>query len=144
VDVREVDFAHNLDDRGCLTAIEEGRHIPFPIRRVFIVHDVVDGVPRGGHAHRDTDQVIVAAHGSLTVRVSDGTNEETFALTDPTTGLYVGRMTWVDLLDFTPQTSCVVIASTIYDPQRSIRTWAEYLDAVGVGPRPRWSRTTRP
>ncbi len=136
VDARLIDFAHNVDDRGSLTAIEEDRHVPFPIRRVFIVHDVVSGVPRGGHAHRDTDQVILAAHGSLTVRVSDGTNDETFHLTDPTRGLFVPHMLWVDLLDFTPETSCVVIASTIYDQRRSIRTWEEYLDVVGATPTP--------
>lgn len=131
MDARLIPFTHNPDDRGSLTAIEEGRHVPFVTRRVFLVHGVESGTPRGGHAHRDTDQVIVAAHGELNVHVSDGTHHETFHLSDPTVGLYVGRMLWVDLLDFTEETSCVVLASTIYDPSQSIRTWPDYLDVVG-------------
>ena len=134
MDVRIIPFAANVDPRGTLTAIEEPTHVPFPIRRVFLVHDVDPATPRGGHAHRDTDQVILAAHGSLRVRVTDGRSEQTFTLDSPTFGLYVGRMVWVDLLDFTAETSCVVLASSLYDQSRSIRTWAEYTAEVGPGP----------
>lgn len=133
MDVRIIPFAANVDPRGTLTAIEEPTHVPFPIRRVFLVHDVDPTTPRGGHAHRDTDQVILAAHGSLKVRVTDGHAEQTFTLDSPTFGLYVGRMLWVDLLDFTPETSCVVLASTLYDQSRSIRTWDAYAAEAGVG-----------
>lgn len=134
MDARIIQFAANRDPRGMLTAIEEPTHVPFPIRRVFLVHDVEPGTPRGGHAHRDTDQVILAAHGSLTVRVTDGHEEATFDLTDPTYGLYVRRMLWVDLLEFTADTSCLVLASTLYDQSRSIRTWAEYATELGLEP----------
>jgi hypothetical protein len=82
----------------------------------------------------DTDQIILAAHGTMRVRVTDGDAEETFALTDPTHGLYVARMLWVDLLDFTPETSCVVLASTNYDQSRSYRTWQDYLVGIGKDP----------
>lgn len=133
MDVRIIPFAANVDPRGTLTAIEEPTHVPFPIRRVFLVHDVDPATPRGGHAHRDTDQVILAAHGSLNVRVTDGHTEQTFTLDSPTFGLYVARMLWVDLLDFTPETSCVVLASTLYDQSRSIRTWDEYATEIGIG-----------
>ena len=133
MEVRLIPFAANLDPRGTLTAIEEGAHVPFPIKRVFLVHDVQPGTPRGGHAHRDTDQVILAAHGRLTVRVTDGYDEQVFRLDDPTTGLFVARMLWVDLLDFSAETVCLVLASTVYDQRRSIRTWEEYAETVGVG-----------
>lgn len=134
MDARLIPFRANVDPRGTLTAIEEPEHVPFPIKRVFLVHDVEPGVPRGGHAHMDTDQIILAAHGTMRVRVTDGDQEETFALTDPTYGLYVARMLWVDLLDFTPETSCVVLASTNYDQSRSYRTWSDYLVGIGKDP----------
>ena len=134
MDVRLIPFTGNADPRGTLTAIEEGAHVPFPIKRVFLVHGVEQGVPRGGHAHRDTDQVILAAHGGLAVRVTDGRDEQVFRLEDPATGLYVPRMLWVDLLDFTAETVCLVLASTTYDQSRSIRTWEEYAQTVGVEP----------
>jgi dTDP-4-dehydrorhamnose 3,5-epimerase-like enzyme len=132
VDVRVIPFASNVDPRGSLTAIEEGAHVPFPIRRVFLVHDVDSGAPRGGHAHLDTDQVLVAVHGELDVHVTDGFDEATFRLSGAATGLYVPRMLWVDLLDFSAQTVLMVLASTVYDPARSIRTWPEYQAVVGV------------
>lgn len=131
MDARIIPFSAHVDDRGCLTAIEQGDHVPFAIARVFLVHDVTPGVPRGAHAHRDTDQVIVAAHGSLRVDVTDGHAEESFLLDRPTFGLYVPRMLWVDLLDFDADTSCLVLASTRYDASRSLRTWADYVAAVG-------------
>lgn len=132
VDVRVIPFVSNVDPRGSLTAIEEGAHIPFVTRRVFLVHDVDPGVPRGGHAHLDTDQLLVAVHGELDVRVTDGRDEATYRLTDPGAGLYVPRMIWVDLLDFSARTVLMVLASTVYEPKQSIRTWPEYLAAVGL------------
>lgn len=132
MDVRLIPFAANVDPRGTLTAIEDPTHVPFPIRRVFLVHDVDPATPRGGHAHRDTDQVILAAHGALNVRVTDGFEAESFRLDSPTFGLFVPRMLWVDLLDFSSDTVCLVLANTLYDQSRSIRSWDEYADVVGA------------
>jgi dTDP-4-dehydrorhamnose 3,5-epimerase-like enzyme len=133
-DVREVAFADVGDDRGWLTAAERGTHVPFPIERVFWVHRVAPGVPRGAHAHRDTDQVICAVAGSLTLAVSDGTKWRRFDLDDPSRGVYVPRMLWIDLLDFTEGTVCLVLANTIYDQSRSLRTWADYVAARRLPP----------
>jgi dTDP-4-dehydrorhamnose 3,5-epimerase-like enzyme len=132
VDVELIPFDVNTDQRGILTAIETPKHIPFLIRRIFFVYGVAPGTPRGGHAHRDTQQVIVACHGALTVRVSDGLAERTFHLCTPDAGLFVGQMLWVDLLEFSPETVCLVMASTEYDQRRSIRTWAEYSQVRGT------------
>jgi hypothetical protein len=134
VDVRLIPFAANVDPRGTLTAIDDATHVPFPIHRVFLVHDVDPTTPRGGHAHRDTDQVILAAHGALNVRVTDGAEVQTYLLDSPTFGLFVPHMLWVDLLDFDSDTVCLVLASTLYDQRRSIRSWDEYADVVGAGP----------
>jgi dTDP-4-dehydrorhamnose 3,5-epimerase-like enzyme len=125
-EVRWVDLHTNKDERGVLTAIEgNGGHVPFDIRRIFLVHHAV--TDRGGHAHRDTDQLIVAAAGSLVVEVSDGKIWKSFELGDMIRGLYVPRMVFIQLRRFSPETVCLVLASTHYDIKRSIRTWEDYL-----------------
>lgn len=130
MDVRRLTFTVNGDERGALTALEVERDVPFPIQRVFLVHDVAPGVPRGGHAHRDTDQVVLGLAGTVEVRVSDGTDEAVHLLSGPGEGLYVGRMTWIDLARFDPGAICLVLASDRYDRARSLRTWDDYLAAV--------------
>lgn len=126
-EVRWYELRSVADDRGRLTVIEGERHVPFPIARVFYVHDVVGGVDRGAHAHRDTDQLAVAVSGSLKIEASDGIETRPFELVRPDRGLYLPRMIWVRLYDFSPGAVCLVLASTPYDGARSIRTWAEYL-----------------
>lgn len=129
-EVRWVDLHTNHDERGVLTAIEgSGGHVPFDIRRIFLVHHAV--TDRGGHAHRDTDQLIVAAAGSLAVEVSDGKSWKTFELGDMMRGLYVPRMVFIQLRRFSPETVCLVLASTHYDIKRSIRSWEDYLREPG-------------
>jgi oxidase EvaA len=134
--VHWVEFQDNPDERGRLTAIEADRHVPFPIARVFLVHRVAPGTDRGGHAHRDTDQVLSCAHGRVKVDVSDGHGTITFVLDDPARGLFVPRMLWIRLYDFQQQAVLLVYANTHYDRSRSIRTWDEYLAAVGATGQP--------
>ncbi len=116
------------DPRGVLTSIESGLDIPFDIKRVFIMHHIT--APRGGHAHRDTDQVLVAAAGSFSLDVSDGGCCRTFTLDDPTRGLYTPRMIFLELYDFSADAVCLVLANTHYDMSRSIRSWEDYLERV--------------
>ena len=126
--IRWITLPSAVDERGVLTAVESGRDLPFEIRRVFYVHHVA--AERGGHAHRDTDQVAVAACGRLRLEVSDGERTAEFVLDDPTRGLFLPRMLFVRLCDFSPGAVCLVLASTHYDRARSIRGWDEYLSAV--------------
>ena len=130
--VRWINFQDVTDDRGRLTAIEENVHIPFSIARVFYVHQVVPGVDRGGHAHRDTDQVVVGIHGSLKIDVSDGTIVKTYVLDNPGKGLFVPKMIWIRLHKFSADGVCLVLADTIYYRSKSIRTWKEYLEVCGL------------
>jgi hypothetical protein len=127
---RWVPFADAIDARGRLTSIEGEVHLPFEIKRVFYVHQVSPGCERGGHAHPTTDQVAVAAHGTLNIDLSDGGETRTYELSDPSRGLYVPRMIWCRLYDFSPGALCLVFASTVYDPPTVIRTWDEYLAAA--------------
>jgi dTDP-4-dehydrorhamnose 3,5-epimerase-like enzyme len=131
-DVRWIDFQDVMDERGRLTAIEGFNHIPFEIARIFYVHHVQPGSERGGHAHRETDQVIVGVHGTLYLEVSDGTTTKQFILDDPRRGVLIPRMVWVRMYNFSPGAVCLVLASTKYNRSKSIRTWNEYLNIQGL------------
>jgi dTDP-4-dehydro-6-deoxy-alpha-D-glucopyranose 2,3-dehydratase len=141
-DIRWLDFQDAIDERGRLTAVEGGNQIPFQIARVFYVHHVPEGVDRGGHAHRDTDQVLTCVHGSMKVDASDGRRSGTFELDSPARGIYVPRMLYVRLYDFSPGAVLLALANTCYDATRSLRTWPEYLAARGLPDSPEPSATT--
>ena len=129
-EVRWVDLPHFADDGGgILTAIEATEDIPFEILRVFYMYATPSGVERGGHAHRDTQQVIVPIHGSFSIDLSDGTHHWTFHASDPNRGIYMPAMIWIRLYDFSPAAVCLVLADTHYDACRSVRTWDEFLRA---------------
>ena len=118
------------DDRGTLTAVESMRDIPFEIRRIFYMHHI--SADRGGHAHRDTDQVVIGIAGSHEIEVKDGHKALTFVLDDPNKGLYLPRMTFTTLKEFSAGAVSLVLASTHYDRGRSIRTFQEYLAVLGT------------
>lgn len=131
-DIIWIKLKYNPDERGCLTAIESNCEAPFDIKRVFYMHDVVPGADRGGHAHRDTDQVAVAVHGQLNIVVSDGHESTIILLNHPGWGIYLPRMTWTRLMNFSLGAVCLVLASTHYDRSKSIRTWNEYLTILSI------------
>lgn len=131
-EVRWLDLQDVIDSRGRLTAVEGGVHVSFPIARVFYVHQVQPGVDRGGHAHQETDQMAVAVHGALKIDVSDGVETRTYYLERPDRGLYLPRMIFTRLYDFSPGAVCLVFASTPYDRSKSIRTWGDYLARRGL------------
>jgi hypothetical protein len=109
---------------GRLTAIDVGIDIPIEVRRIFYVHGVVRD--RGGHAHRTIDQVLIAVHGALTAFAYDGTTSRRYRLDDASRALYVPRMVFVELVDFSDGGVCLVLANTYYDRSASIRTLEEF------------------
>jgi hypothetical protein len=104
--------------------------VPFPIRRVFYMYGVREPFERGGHAHPDTDQLLVCLHSSMRIDLHDASHCETYELSRPNVGLIIPAMIWTRLYDFTPETVCVVAASTYYDPPKVIRDWDDYLRRV--------------
>lgn len=126
--VKWVPLPSNVDSRGVLTSIESGIDIPFTIKRIFYMHHIVSD--RGGHAHRDTDQVVIAISGHFKMDLSDKKNRMTFVLDDPMRGVYVPRMIFIHMYDFSPGAVCCVLASTHYDIKKSIRNREEYKKEI--------------
>lgn len=131
-DIRWIDLPAIADDRGTLTAVEATVDIPFDIRRIFYLHHI--SADRGGHAHRDTDQVIIGISGRHVIEVKDARRSLRFVLDDPNQGLYLPRMTFTSLLEFSPGAVSLVLASTHYDRSRSIRTFEDYLALLQIPP----------
>ncbi len=128
-EIKWIDLPSNRDERGVLTSIESGMDIPFKIKRVFYMHHVEKN--RGGHAHRDTDQVVIALVGDFMIDFSDGSRTNTYHLDDPTKGLFMPRMVFTRLYDFSKDAVCAVLANTHYEISRSIRSWEDYMEEIG-------------
>ena len=120
-----ISFKNNEDPRGSLTAIEGALDVPFAIERIFYMHHVKED--RGGHAHIDTDQVLIPIHGSLRVKLFNGKETEEYMMDDCTKGLYIPRLYFTDMYEFTPETVCLVLSSTHYDMGRSLRSMDAYM-----------------
>jgi len=120
------------DERGNLSFIEENRHIPFDIKRVYWLYDVPGGATRGAHAHKKLYQLIIAASGSFRVTLDDGRNKESFFLNRSYQGLLVSPGIWRDLDDFSSGAVCMVLASELYDADDYIRDYEEFLKFKGV------------
>jgi len=126
--VKWIDFVSNKDVRGVLTAIESGQDIPFAIKRIFYMHHIT--TDRGGHAHKETDQVVVAVAGSFKLELFDGLSYKEYEMNDPTKGLYVPRMVFVKISDCSKDMVCLVLSSTHYDINKSIRSRTQYLETI--------------
>lgn len=119
-----------MDQRGNLTFIEGNRHVPFDVRRVYYLYDVPAGATRGGHAHKKLEQFVIAASGSFTVVVDDGRGQRRFFLNRPHYGLYIPRMVWREIEDFSSGSICVVLASEEYDESDYYREYEEFRTAL--------------
>ncbi|GAB4564161.1 MAG: FdtA/QdtA family cupin domain-containing protein [Geothermobacteraceae bacterium] len=133
-DCRIVDLPKITDPRGNLTFIEGGRHVPFDIRRVYYLYDVPGGGERGGHAHKELHQLIVAMSGSFDVVLDDGFSKQRFHLNRSYYGLYVCPMIWRELDNFSSGSVCMVLASNFYDEADYYRNYQEFQVAAGVSP----------
>ncbi len=127
-----LDLPKVADPRGNLTFAEQCTHVPFEVRRVYWVYDVPGGESRGGHAHRQCREVIIAVGGSFTVTLDNGVERETYHLNHPYQALLVDRMTWRTLDDFSSGSVCLVLAEYAYDESDYIRDYQEYLKRRSV------------
>ena len=123
---------HHSDRKGNLTVVENGKTLPFDVKRVYYLYDVPGGENRGSHAHRDLSQLIIAASGSFRVTLDDGTCKRSFFLNRPSPGLYVKPGMWRDLEDFSSGAVCMVLASDEYNVEDYIRDYDQFLEYRGI------------
>ena len=123
---------HHSDRKGNLTVVENGKTLPFDVKRAYYLYDVPGGESRGAHAHRELEQLIVAASGSFSVTLDDGRDKRTFFLNRPYQGLYVKPGMWRDLSDFSSGAVALVLASDIYKEEDYIRDYHDFLLFRGI------------
>lgn len=124
---------HHSDRKGDLTVVENRATLPFDVKRVYYLYDVPGGENRGSHAHKELEQVIIAASGSFTVTLDDGKQKRKFFLNRPYQGLYVRPGLWRDLEDFSSGAVCLVLASELYNREDYIRDYHEFIMYRNVG-----------
>lgn len=111
---------------GNITIVEGEQNIPFNIRRIYYLYDIPGGESRGGHAHKDLHQLIVAASGSFEVLLDDGTNKKIVRLNRPNFGLLVVPGIWRELFEFSSGSICMVLASQKYDENDYLREYNKF------------------
>ena len=125
-------FADLGDERGKLIVIEGAQTIPFDIKRVFYIYDSDSTVVRGQHANRESEFVLINVKGKSKVRITDGIEEFIVELDKPMTGVYIPKMIWKDMYDFSFDSVLLVLASTHYDGKEYIRNYDDYLKEMGI------------
>jgi dTDP-4-dehydrorhamnose 3,5-epimerase-like enzyme len=126
-DCKMLDLPKIVDHRGNLTFIEQHRHVPFEIKRVYYLYDVPGGGARGGHAHREQHEFIIAAMGSFDVILNDGKKNVRHHLNRSYYGLYTPPLIWRELDNFSSGSVCLVLASDIYDEKDYVRDYDEFM-----------------
>ena len=125
--VRMLDFPVRGDERGYLVVAEGGTDVPFEVKRLFYIYGSAHDVIRGRHANRDSQFVLINVAGHSKVRVMDGEgNEIIYVLNRPHTGIYLPRMVWKEMYDFSEDSVLLVLASTHYNPEEYIRDYDEF------------------
>ncbi|MDD3335182.1 MAG: FdtA/QdtA family cupin domain-containing protein [Eubacteriales bacterium] len=130
-DVRMLEFPQHGDERGHLVVVEGETDIPFLVKRVFYMYGSDSNVVRGQHANLHTEFVLINVAGKSKVRVKDGLgNEAVFTLNRPHTGIYLPKMVWKDMFDFSPDSILLVLASEHYDGSEYIRDYDAFVKEV--------------
>lgn len=127
---RMIEFPQKGDDRGHLVIVEGNQDIPFDIKRVFYIYGSDKDVIRGKHANYNTEFVLINVAGTSKVKVDDGTEQKIFSLDRPHTGIFLPRMVWKDMYDFSEDSVLLVLASEHYDEKEYIRSYPEYLEIM--------------
>ena len=124
-----IQLPKNGDRRGNLSVVEQMMQIPFKIERAFWIYDVPGGAARGGHAYRESEEFIVALSGSFDVVIDDGQEKQVFSLNRSYYGLYVPKMMWREMENFSTNSVALVLSSTPYDAADYIRDYEEFKQA---------------
>lgn len=129
-DVKFIELPKILDERGNLSFIEGGNHIPFKIKRTYMIYDVPGGVIRGGHAYQELNEFIVALSGSFDVVLDDGTEKKIYTLNRSYYGLYVPKKIWRSLENFSTNSLCLILASEKYTEDDYLRDYDDFKNNI--------------
>jgi dTDP-4-dehydrorhamnose 3,5-epimerase-like enzyme len=125
-----IEFSQNGDERGQLVIVEGNKDIPFDIKRVFYIYGSDKDVVRGRHANYNTEFVLINVAGTSKVKVDDGQEQRIFNLDRPHIGIYLPKLIWKDMYDFSEDSVLLCLASEHYDANEYIRNYDEYLKVV--------------
>jgi len=114
--------------RGSITSVENANDFLFDFKRVYYLYDIPGGEYRGGHAHKDLQQVFVAISGSFDLIVDDGKAKKTFTLNSPSKAVQIPSGLWRELVNFSSGSVCLVLCSDIYDENDYIRNYQDFLN----------------
>lgn len=125
-DCSMIEIDKHQHEKGNISVIENGKTVPFRIKRIYYLYDVPGGESRGGHAHKKLRQLIVAASGSFDVVLDDGEMKRTFTINRPYHGLLVTPGIWREINNFSSGSVCLVLASHEYSEEDYIRDYNEF------------------
>lgn len=126
-----LEFQQKGDERGHLVIVEGMKDIPFEIKRIFYIYGSDRNVVRGNHANRKSEFVLINVAGTSKVRVRDGRgNEAVYSLNRPRTGIYLPRMVWKEMYDFSEDSVLLCISSEHYDPEEYIRDYDAFVEEL--------------
>ena len=127
-DCKIIKLSKHHRPQGNLTVVENGKDVPFDVKRVYYLYDVPGGASRGGHAHRELSQLIVAVSGCFSLTLDDGENKRVFRLNRSNCGVYIAPGIWRVLDDFSSGSVCLVLASEKYDESDYIYDYDEFVN----------------
>ena len=134
MDVKFIEFDIKGDERGKLIALEQFKNIPFEIKRVYYIFDLKNKIPRGFHAHKNLQQVVICLKGSCKFLLDNGEERvKDIILDSPNKGLFIDKMIWREMYDFSEDCVLLVLASDYYDEGDYIRNYGEFLKNVKEG-----------
>jgi len=122
-----LEHTRNVDDRGCLSALEITEEAGFEAKRIFWLHEL-NGSDRGGHAHIDTEQVAILLQGQMEIKVEHDGLDYSYQLNNTSRPLYLPKLAWVEMVNISEDSIMIIVSSTKYDKSRSIRNYKEYKD----------------
>lgn len=128
-----IEFKDLGDERGKLVVVEGGQSIPFDIQRVFYIYGSDSTVVRGQHANKESEFVLINVAGHSKVRITDSHEEFVVNLDRPMIGVYIPKMVWKDMYDFSEDSVLLVLASTHYDGTEYIRNYDDYMEMMKKG-----------
>ena len=128
-----IDFQELRDPRGHLVVAESNKEVPFLIQRIFYIYGTKDGVVRGQHANRESEFMLINLQGSVKIVIDDGRQKDTVILNKAHQGVYLDKMVWKDMCEFSSDSILLVLSSMSYDASEYIRDYDEFVREVNDG-----------